>query len=480
MTNFVEKFPVPLIFKKILKDNLSGQLIVKDSGFSKHFYFQKSDLQYATSSGVEDRLGEILLKTEKITQEQLVMLHRMKEKSEEKFGKLLVKLGIMDKQSVFQALQDQVKTIATSTFYLSTGQWSFKLGEPDISDNPKYKIDLREIIIDGCRQLIDFSYYKQRFEYLAPVTLPIPESSGPLLSPDDIRFYLKLSKCNIVSTSHIFSIMDMEENEFWHRIAMLYLLNCLDFTEFKIGSKIHENLERLEDLHGKLKANTLDHYQLLELKDTSSVSEVRDRYFSFTKKFDQENIEAPPDSEAMEKVEYIIERATEALDTLTDENKKKAYDTGEMKKVEPPPAPTGEISKRTGPEKAKNLYLKAHSLFEESRYHEAARLLEEAVQLDDNRASYHLLLGLIQSKIPEFRPYAEKNLQKAAKMEPWNADPVFYLGQLYWMENLVKKAEREFRKALEINMEHTLAAKMINKIEKQLKKPTFSLFTRKH
>ena len=59
-------------------------------------------------------------------------------------------------------------------------------------------------------------------------------------------------------------------------------------------------------------------------------------------------------------------------------------------------------------------------------------------------------------------------------MEPWNADPVFYLGQLYWVENMFKKAEKWYRKALEINMEHTLAAKMIRKIEKtSKKKPLF-------
>jgi uncharacterized protein HemY len=85
-------------------------------------------------------------------------------------------------------------------------------------------------------------------------------------------------------------------------------------------------------------------------------------------------------------------------------------------------------------------------------------------------------LGLSQSQIPSLAPLAEKNLQKAAEMEPWNADPVFYLGQLYWTENMFKKAEKCFRKALEINMQHTLAAKMIRKIEKTAKKkPLFSI-----
>ena len=123
--------------------------------------------------------------------------------------------------------------------------------------------------------------------------------------------------------------------------------------------------------------------------------------------------------------------------------------------------------------------MKAHAFYEQKKYLEAVQLLEEAVKMDRERASYFLLLGLSQSRVPTLRSLAEKNLQQASEMEPWNADPVFYLGQLYWLESMFKKAERYFKKALEINMEHTLAAKMIRKIEKTTKSrksPLFSVF----
>jgi tetratricopeptide (TPR) repeat protein len=476
MINLINKHPVPLIFKKILAENLSGELVIGTDDLVKRFYFIKGELEFASSDLPHERLGEILLSQGKINREQIIMFNKMRERTGEKFGKILVKHRILKKAELFTALQDQVKIIGISSFSLTSGGWSFKKGTPRIPQDQKFGLPLASIIMEGVSRITDFSYYKNRFSLRAPLTLPIPESLGQILSPDNIRLYLKLTRCDSISTKQISEMLDLSENEFWQQLVMLYLLNIIDFTEFRIGSELHRDLETLNELHDKLKADTIDHYQLLQLKDTASINEVSDKYFTFTKKYNPGAIAVPPGSKAEEKVDFVIEKAVEAYETLSDKDKKEAYDTGHFKNEK---IPAKEIDKQSNPQKARELYLKAHTFYEENRYYEAVRCMEEAVRLEDARASYYLLLGLSQMRIPEYRPSAEKSLQKVADMEPWNADPVFYLGQLYWSENLLKKAERCFRKALEINMEHTLAAKMIDKIEKKLKKKSFLPFQKK-
>lgn len=473
MANIVKKYPVPLIFKRILKDNLSGLLVVKGEHFSKQLFFSKQELQFAASDLAQERLGEILYMKGKLTREQFIMMHKMKDKTNDKLGKILVQQRILDKQGLFTALQDQVKTIAFSTFSMTSGEWTFTVEKPKIPNSQKFNIDLTSLIIEGSQNILDFSYYKKRFNYRAPITLPIPESLGQSLSPDDIRFYIKLSKCNSISSEQIQSLMDIPEKLFWQRICYMYLLNIIDFTEFRIDSEHQKDVEYITYLHDRLKANSIDHYELLSLKDTASVSETRDKYFTFSKRYEPMALEAPPDSHTKEKIDFVLEKAQQAFDILGDEDKKKSYDTGKQQRVT---LESFNIQKEKI-QKARKLYLKAHTLYEEKKYHEVVHLLEEAIKLDPERSSYYLLLGLSQSRIPSIRPLAEKNLQKAAEMEPWNADPIFYLGQLYWVENMFKKAEKCYRKALEINMEHTLAAKMIRKIEKSSKKK--SLFSKK-
>jgi len=62
-----------------------------------------------------------------------------------------------------------------------------------------------------------------------------------------------------------------------------------------------------------------------------------------------------------------------------------------------------------------------------------------------------------------------------------NADPIFALGELYRSEKLMKRAKEYFNKALEINMEHTLAGKAIQDLYGGAagKKALFSLFGKK-
>jgi tetratricopeptide (TPR) repeat protein len=481
MANLIEKYPVPLILKKILMDGLSGELEVSTKDFNKKLFFSRGMLEFAASDLVQDRLGEMLVKKGKLTREHLVMLNRMMEKSGQKFGKLLIKYRMFNKQDVFIALHDQVTAIALSVFLLASGEWTFKKGSPRIPGNQKFEIHLPQLIIEGGKKISDFSFYINRFNFRCPVALPIPEALGQILSADMIRFYVKLTKCQAITSEQIQDLSGMPEKMFWRRVSTLYLLNLLDFTEFRVDSKFQQNVDTLEDIHDMLKAGTLDHYQLLELKDTASVSDVKEKYFAFTKKYNPDAISAAPGSQAGETAGFVMEKAKQAYKILIDEKKKKLYDTGEFQlKKAASTQEKNEVDRKDMKRKAREYYLLAQNLYEENRYYEAARLLDEAVKMDDSRSSYYLLLGLCQSQLPEYRPFAEKHLKKAAEMEPWNADPVFYLGKLYLSEGLVKKAERCFEQALDINMEHTMAGEMISTLQKRLKKKSgFSLFGKK-
>ncbi len=482
MANLIEKYPVPLILKKILKDQLSGLLEIVGLGFNKKLYFFSGILQYATSTVESDRLGEVLYGEGRLTTEQLIMLRKMRQDSVEKFGKILVQYHILSKPELFEALQMQICAIGISMFSLYSGQWSFIEGAPLPEGAQRFGVNLSRLIIGGTPMNMNYLYYKGRFNFRSPVVLPIPEELGQMLPSDDIKFYVKLTKYPYMSSEQVMAIFNIPEEQFWPQIVRLYLFSVIDFAEFRLDPELNKQIEQIRDLHTKLTSHAINHYDLLQLKNTATVNEVRKKYFSFTKKYDPEAIDAPPDSEAREMTDFVIRQASVAYETLSHEEKKKAYDTGQFEKPAPPQtAKTGDNLKEERSQKARMLYLKAHDLYKGKKYIEAVRYLDEAVKLDANRSNYILLLGLAQSRIPSLRPYAEKNFRMVAEMEPSNADPLFYLGQLYWSENLSKKAENYFRQALAINMEHALAQKMIRHIEDMSKKhkPFFSIFGKK-
>ncbi len=476
MANAITKYPVPLIFKKILKDKLSGELIVTTENFKKKLFFSKGDLTFASSALIQERLGEILLTTGRITSTEFIKLTKIKQNSSRKVGEILVEITNLSMQDIYYSLVYQVKTIALSTFSLSEGKWKFIKTTPKIPGNQRLNIKLPEIITEGVKKIEDISYYKNRFSFRSPATTSISHSIGKFLSSDEIKFYINLTNFPNVSVKQIIFKQKIPENFFWRNIALLYLLNIVDFVEYTIDKELNKNVEEINDLYERIKSSKLDYYKLFGVKNTASVDEIKKSYFSFSKKYHPDRLQVAPDSTVKKKANEVFAEINKAFEVLSKKDKKIEYDfKGYKKKVGEEVIP----GKQT--QKARALYLKANAFYKQKKYWEAAAMLGDAVKMDASKPSYFLLLGLCQAKTPETQKMAEKNLKKAVEMEPWNADPVFALGELYRSENFLKKAEFYFKQALELNMDHTLAGKAIKDIEilYSKKKSLLSVFGKK-
>lgn len=477
MANTIYKYPASLIFKKIFKDSLSGELVVTGNQFRKKLFFAKGDLVFACTSMAQERLGDILLATGKITNTEFIKLTKIKESSSRKVGEILRDITNLSLQDIYYALLLQVKTIALSLFGLNEGEWKFTGKVPDVPGNQNFKIKLPAIIVEGVDKIEKISYFKERFYYRAPVFAPIPESTAKFLSSDDIKFYMKLTNFSNTSIAHIVPDLIIPETFFWKKIILLYLLNVMDFVEYTVDKEQNKNIEEINELYEKIKAQGVDYYQLLGVKSTASLSEIKESYSNLSKKYHPDRLQAAPDSTVMKKANEVFAEIKKAIDMLSKTEKKNEYDQVEHKEHE-----VNHEANLPGHEskKAKELYLKANALYKMKQYWKATSMMEEAVKLDNTKASYFLLLGLCQSKSPETQKMAEKNFKIASEMEPWNADPVFALGELYRSNNFLQKADAQFKKALELNMEHTLAGKAIKELERLYSpKKKFSLFVPK-
>jgi curved DNA-binding protein CbpA len=479
MANDIRKFPIPLIFKKILKDKMSGVLMVTHGELSKELSFIDGELVCAKTSLMHERLGEILLAQGKITRVQLQNAIKIKKSSStsRRIGEILVEVSNLDMKDLYPALLLQAKTIATSAFSLQDGQWRFIVDDDEIGARQLFHIKLPELILLGVNRIADISFFKRRYMYHAPVTLMLPESVKKILSPDQTHFYDRLPAFSQTPTEQVVSQMkEIKGNEdiSWRTIIFFYLVNVLDFVEFTVDEERNQNIEELNELYDRVGADgtQVDYYQLLGVKPDTEDREIKKIYFEYSQKYHPDRINASPDSTIMLKANAVLAEINAAYSVLGNPNKRREYDK-ERSQV------SGMQSKREeGVKRARKWYVKANFLYKQNRFHEAASLLEKAVNADETKANYFLLLGICQSKMEETRRQAELHLKKASEMEPWNADPVFALGELYRVEKLSKNADACFKKALEMNMEHALdgkAAKDIRRVMKG-KKSILSLF----
>jgi curved DNA-binding protein CbpA len=211
--------------------------------------------------------------------------------------------------------------------------------------------------------------------------------------------------------------------------------------------------------YDKLKNKGMNYYELLGIPTNTTHRDIESAYKKYAEEFSPAKVRALSDPELKKKAQFLVDKGKRAYEVLINFEKRGQYEKLGYRDVDP------ESLKEEDPvEKAREIYRKAKTLFTIKNYPVAVKALEEAIKLDETRADYYLLLGKCQAKLPEMKHEAEASLRKATEMESWNAEPYAELGMLFYSERLLKRAEGYFRKALELEADHTLARKKLNEI----------------
>ncbi len=472
MPNQVVQYPVPVVLKKILRDKISGELLVKARDFQRSLYFKEGDLVYARTNVIQERLGEILFRLGKIDRTQFWNIHKLIQGKNEKLGKVLVQRNILNQQDLFSALLTQVRVIAVSTFALDSGEWDFFAKLPKFPDDENFIIELPEIITKGMNKMKNISFFRNKFYYHFPQISPLPRSIQNHLSREEIQFYKLVANFKNLSNEEIISTLQISEEVYWRNIVLLFLLNIVEFTEARMEENLDRRRDEIIEMYENLKAKKINYFELLGLKHDATPEEIKEIYFKFARKYHPDRFIDAPNAEIKEKSNFVFSEINKAYDILSNEEKRRAYIEKRLHAGDKEDALSENLI-----EKARILYRKARTLYAQKKYWEAISHLDEAVKLDNDKAAYFLLLGLSQMNVSSLRRVAEKNLQKTVELEPWNVEAFAALGLLFLSENQIKRAEGFFRKVLSINPDHALARKKLSEIQgEENKKSLLSRF----
>lgn len=468
---------------------MSGMLYVTSETISRRIYFTEGRLNSAKTTFPPEHLGEILISEGKISRTQLENAIKIKKATPyyKKIGEILIETANLKTRDVYHALIRQLITITTACFSLTQGQWQFMPEEKNELKQRNFNIKLPEVIRTGLKHVPELTFYKQKFGPAAITTHPLLPDILDLLTPAHISFHNYISGFPRIPADQFISKLDarMMIDGFtpWEIVLFFYLIDALDFSETAKTPQIHPNseeqneqhstIEELNELYERINRHPWNYYQLFGVKPSASVEEINQKYFDFSHKFHPDRIHAAADSNLMRMANDVFAEINAGYAVLTSPTKRREYDA----QISRDGAELEDPAKR-----ARHLYAKATSLYRQIRYPEAARLLEDAISIDNSKASYFLLLGLCQSKLEGNKQQAETNLKKAAELQPLNADPVFALGELYRSENLIKNAEACFKKALKIDAHYFQAEKALKDMAQKVqeKKPRFSFFRKKH
>lgn len=203
-----------------------------------------------------------------------------------------------------------------------------------------------------------------------------------------------------------------------------------------------------------------DSYRVLGVHEDSSDGHIKDAYFSLVKKF---HPDANPDfpKDVVYKTEEIFTNLTQAYENIATEEKRSTYKV--MKEIESSgDSPTSMYN-------AEKFFNEGKRLIKGRSYTAAREKFISALELNPKDPAY---LGA--ATWSEFLAAEDKKstlkklikeLEKAVTMNKRIADNFYYLGTLYKYDNDMDRAERNFRKALEIDPGYIQAKRELRLIQ---------------
>jgi curved DNA-binding protein CbpA len=146
------------------------------------------------------------------------------------------------------------------------------------------------------------------------------------------------------------------------------------------------------------------HYEVLGVAPTASADEIRRTYLKLARDGHPDRFTDPAEKA---KAHTFFQQATEAFNTLSNEQRRRSYDQELAKpKLEKPE------------DLAKDAFARAQKMAESREDQEAVDLLHVAIHHQPNEAQYHAALGRLLSRHPRHARDAVSSFEKAAKLAP--------------------------------------------------------------
>ncbi|MCX7973494.1 MAG: DnaJ domain-containing protein [Candidatus Aminicenantes bacterium] len=464
-----------LELRHIFFNHLSGELKVTFGPIEKNLYFKEGELVFARTNQPGERLGEILFKLGKISEETFLRIEEYVI-PHQNLGQVLLKKGLVSERNLREGLIYQIKEITLNLFNIFEANFLFE-------ENKSYQSPIGEEIRIPTPQMIEDGI---RLMKVHPKLVAFLEEKVPFIKNKTFLHVLTDEErellTKITGKSSARALLKMSEltgDHFWRTLYLFYCLDLIDFFGEEVHWKKKEKEEKEAELSSDLneileiqtKIATLNYYEVLGIARNASEEEIKKAYFHLARRYHPDRFGREIDPAWRDKINDVFNSLTKAYKTLIDSDSRRKYDLTL--------AGAGEVEEKSSAAKAEIKFRQARTLFNRGRYEEAVILLEECVRLVPNKAEYRLLLAMAEAKIPALHKKAELDFLRVQELEPWNVEAYVGLGLLYKEEGLLIKASKQWQKALSIDPDHKIARLELGKIEISKKKKGFFSFFKK-
>jgi len=154
---------LPDVLQLLALGQKTGCLSIADRSNFGYIYFDKGRIAYASIVNRRDRLGDILVKHEKISQEQLdAAIHRQSRERDKKLGEILVTQNVLTQQELERYMRMQIEESVYYLFTWTQGTFNFESDVRPEQQDFLVSINPESLLLEGARRVDEWGLIEKK------------------------------------------------------------------------------------------------------------------------------------------------------------------------------------------------------------------------------------------------------------------------------------------------------------------------------
>ncbi len=182
---------LPDVIQLLFLGRRTGCLALADRHHFGTIHFEEGQIVYAAIVNRRDRLGDILVRSGRITNVQLTeAIDRQRGEREHKLGEILVELGWLSRQELEQYIRLQIEEAVYYLFTWTSGTFNFEAGVRPEREDFLVRINPEFLLLEGARRVDEWSLIEKKIPTLDLIFKVDPVhlgESAPTLTPEQQR-----------------------------------------------------------------------------------------------------------------------------------------------------------------------------------------------------------------------------------------------------------------------------------------------------
>ena len=147
---------LPEILYTVYLHRVPGVVECSHGDVLKRVFLRDGAVIHASSTDRQDSLGVFLQRTGRIDAGEFTLTDQLRASSPDKrHGELLIEHGILSPQKLYEAIQEQIRSVVWSLFAWEAGEVTFSIGDFEEADMVRIYLPMRQVILQGVKRAPD-------------------------------------------------------------------------------------------------------------------------------------------------------------------------------------------------------------------------------------------------------------------------------------------------------------------------------------